>query len=426
MPDIKSFNGVFYNKEKVNIADVVTPPYDVISKREQEIFYNKSEYNIVRLILGKEFESDDNENNRYTRAADYLNNWFKKKILIQDKDESIYFLEEEFYIDGVKKSRKGFIALAKLEDFSEGNILPHEKTMLGPKADRLNLTKACKCNFSQIFSVYSDEKGNILNIFYSTIEKETPFLNVEYDNKNYRIWKVTNREDISKLQGLIKNKKIFIADGHHRYETALAYREYRKSLSDYDDKASYNYVMMYFSPIENNDLLILPTHRGVKHVNFNEKNLLEAIEEFFEIEIFRKSELSNILEKLKKNEDKYTIFALYSGKDKISILKFKNSIKEKLSDIDKLDVQILQKFIFEKFLNITQEDLDNKTKIEYVKDIDYGMGLVDQRELEALFILNPTKIEQVKNIALSGQKMPQKSTYFYPKLITGLVINKIE
>ncbi len=426
MPEIKNFKGVFYNKEKVDIANVVTPPYDVISKREQEIFYNKSEYNIIRLILGKEFESDNEMNNRYTRAADYLNAWFKNKILIQDEDESIYFLEEEFYVDGVKKSRKGFISLAKLEDFSEGNILPHEKTMLGPKADRLNLTKACKCNFSQIFSVYSDEKGNVLNIFYGAIEEETPFLNVEYDNKNYRIWKVTNPEDISKLQGLIRNKKIFIADGHHRYETALAYREYRKSLPDYDDKAGYNYVMMYFSPIENNDLLILPTHRGVKHVNFNEKNLLDAVKEFFEIESFNKSELTNIIDILKKNKDKYTVFAVYGGQDKIFILKFKNSIKEKLSDIDKLDVQILQKFIFEKFLNITQEDLDKKTKIEYVKDIDYGIGLVDKGELEALFILNPTKIEQVKDIALSGQKMPQKSTYFYPKLITGLVINKIE
>ncbi len=426
MPEIKNFKGVFYNKEKVDIANVVTPPYDVISKREQEIFYNKSEYNIIRLILGKEFESDNEMNNRYTRAADYLNAWFKNKILIQDEDESIYFLEEEFYVDGVKKSRKGFISLAKLEDFSEGNILPHEKTMLGPKADRLNLTKACKCNFSQIFSVYSDEKGNVLNIFYGAIEEETPFLNVEYDNKNYRIWKVTNPEDISKLQGLIRNKKIFIADGHHRYETALAYREYRKSLPDYDDKAGYNYVMMYFSPIENNDLLILPTHRGVKHVNFNEKNLLDAVKEFFEIESFNKSKLSYIINKLKKNRDQYTVFAVYGGQDKIFILKFKNSIKEKLSDIDKLDVQILQKFIFEKFLNITQEDLDKKTKIEYVKDIDYGIGLVDKGELEALFILNPTKIEQVKDIALSGQKMPQKSTYFYPKLITGLVINKIE
>ncbi len=426
MPEIKNFKGVFYNKEKVDIANVVTPPYDVISKREQEIFYNKSEYNIIRLILGKEFESDNEMNNRYTRAADYLNAWFKNKILIQDEDESIYFLEEEFYVDGVKKSRKGFISLAKLEDFSEGNILPHEKTMLGPKADRLNLTKACKCNFSQIFSVYSDEKGNVLNIFYGAIEEETPFLNVEYDNKNYRIWKVTNPEDISKLQGLIRNKKIFIADGHHRYETALAYREYRKSLPDYDDKAGYNYVMMYFSPIENNDLLILPTHRGVKHVNFNEKNLLDAVKEFFEIESFNKSELTYIIDILKKNKDKYTVFAVYGGQDKIFILKFKNSIKEKLSDIDKLDVQILQKFIFEKFLNITQEDLDKKTKIEYVKDIDYGIGLVDKGELEALFILNPTKIEQVKDIALSGQKMPQKSTYFYPKLITGLVINKIE
>ena len=426
MPDIKSFKGIFYNKEKVNISDVVTPPYDVISKREQEIFYNKSEFNIVRLILGKEFENDNSENNRYTRAADYLNDWFEKQVLIQDKDYSIYFLEEEFYIDSVRKSRKGFIALAKLEDFSEGNILPHEKTMLGPKADRLNLTKACKCNFSQIFSVYSDEQSDILNIFYNAVEKDVPFLNVEYEEKYYKIWKITNPDDISKLQKLISDKKIFIADGHHRYETALAYREYRKSMPDYDKDAAYNYVMMYFSPIENNDLLILPTHRGVKHVDFNEEKLLKSIDDFFETDIFDKSELPVILEKLNKNQDKFTVFALYSGEDKISFLKFKNSIKEKLSDFDKLDVQILQKFIFEKHLNITQEDLDNKTKIEYVKDIDYGMGLVDKGDIEALFILNPTKIEQVKDIALSGQKMPQKSTYFYPKLITGLVINKIE
>ncbi len=426
MPEIKSFKGLFFNKEKVDISKNVTPPYDVISAEEQEHFYNLSPYNIVRLILGKESIEDNENNNKYTRAKEYLENWLKEQILIQDKDDSIYYLEEKFSVNNQEKVRKGFISLTKLEDFHKGNILPHEKTMSGPKADRLNLTKACKCNFSQIFSVYSDEKSETLEILQK-YSSNNPFIEINYDNKNYKLWKITDISEIEKLKSLMLNKKIFIADGHHRYETALAYRNYRRKLDNYPaNEQPYDYVMMYFSPIENNDLLILPTHRGVKDVEFKLDEFVSVIENFFEIEIFYKKELNDFMQKLEKEKDNFTVFIFYSGNNKFFYLKFNNIIKEKLNEIESLDVQILQNFILEKYFEITQQDLDNKVKIEYIKDVEYGIKLVEQGYLKGFFILNPTKMEQVKKIALSGKKMPQKSTYFYPKLITGLVIYKIE
>ncbi len=423
MPEIKSFKGVFFNSEKIKIEDAVSPPYDVISPRMQDSFYNKSNVNIVRLILSKE-ESNDNEvNNKYTRAATTLDNWLKDEVLVYDKDSSIYYLEEIFYVNGERKKRKGFIALSKLEDFSKGNILPHEKTMHGPKADRLKLTKLCKCNFSQIFSVYSDDTGNSLKY----IDNPKPIFNLNYDNVEYRFGKVTDSESIKKLTEIMKDKKIFIADGHHRYETALAYRDYRRKIDGNPSMLMpYDFVMMYFSPIEHNDLLILPTHRGVKNVNIHETDLIKKLSEYFHIDTFDKKELSKILSQMKSLSYNDTLFTAYFGGEKCYMLTFNRVLKEKLNEYESLDVQILQKFILEKCLLITQEDLDNKTKIEYIKDIEYGLELLESGELNGIFFMNSTKIEQVKNIALSGKKMPQKSTYFYPKLLTGLVIYKIE
>jgi len=426
MPQIKPFKGLFFNKQKVKISENVTPPYDVISPREQEEFYKASPYNIVRLILGKESPDDNNENNKYARAQQYLAEWINNEVLIRDNEDSIYYLEEKFKVNDSEKIRKGFISLTKLEDFNQGNILPHEKTMLGPKADRLNLTKACKCNFSQIFSVYSDETSDTLDIF-TNYKNQKPLIDMTYDNKNYKRWKIVNIADIKRLQNLMLDKKIFIADGHHRYETALAYRNYRREIDNNPDvDKPYDYVMMYFSPIENNDLLILPTHRGVKDVHLENREFLLSIANFFHFTEYSKKDLPELLKKLESEQNYYTVYLFYSGDEKLYYLKFDNSIKKELNDMDSLDVQILQNFILEKYFGITQQDLDNKSKIEYIKDIDYGMNLVDKGILKALFILNPTKIEQVKSIALSGKKMPQKSTYFYPKLITGLVINKIE
>jgi uncharacterized protein (DUF1015 family) len=188
----------------------------------------------------------------------------------------------------------------------------------------------------------------------------------------------------------------------------------------------YDYVMMYFSPIEENDLLILPTHRGVKNVTIDEKTLIENLSDFFQTEKFTKNSIDELLKKMKKLEKSHTVFGAYFGSENLYFLKFKNSLKEKLDEYASLDVQILQSYILEKFLGISQEDLDNKTKIEYIKDIEYGFELIANNELQGIFLMNPTKINQVKNIALSGKKMPQKSTYFYPKLLTGLVIYKIE
>ncbi len=423
MPEIESFKGLLYNSTIVDIAKVVTPPYDVISEEQQNFFYQASQHNIIRLILGETHPKDTPQTNQYTRAKDYLNKWQSENIIIQDNQDCIYYLEEDFLINGIQKKRKGFIARTKLEDFKDGNILPHEKTMSGPKEDRLKLTKACKCNFSQIFAVYSDENGKSISMLKNS-HSFTPIITTTFDNINYKLYQITDPSIIAQLKLFMKDKKIFIADGHHRYETALAYRNYMREQSQSTGKLMhYDYVMMYFSPIEENDLLILPTHRGIKGVKINITSLISNLSQFFEIkEIIGTSDYTAILDQSDKENSSFILCI----KDSRYLLKFSNIIKEKLSYLDKLDVKILQNFILDKFFGITDADLDSKNKIEYIKDIEHGLNLIADSKLDALFLMNPTKMEQVKNIALSGEKMPQKSTYFFPKLITGLVIYKLD
>ena len=410
---VKSFNGITYNPEKVKIENVVTPPYDVISKEEQENFYKKDEYNIIRLILGKDFNNDDEKNNRYTRAREFFNLWLNEKILIQDKTDCFYYLEEEFDYNNEKFVRQGFIGIIKLEEFEKGNIIPHERTLKGPKKDRFNLIKECKVNFSQIFGLFSDRELEINKIFCNAKENIPPFFNFSFDNIKYRFYKVEDLAIKEQVSDLMKNKKIFIADGHHRYETALMYRDYmrKKINADRNKEYPFDFVMMYFCPMEEEGLLVLPTHRLLKNVEVKD-DFFKKAREFFDIS---KSKFKSV------NEISFGSFIFFDGKN---FYLFK--LKEHLKDNSKLDVEILEELIFKKCLNISDDEIANKTKIDFIKDEYKGLELVKEGEYSGIFILHPPDIEKVRNIALTRGVLPQKSTYFFPKLLTGLVMYSLE
>ena len=424
---IKPFKGLRYNFTKAgNPESLLAPPYDVISPTQQDDLYNINDYNIVRLILGKEFENDTPSNNRYTRSAADLESWINSEILQRDEKEAIYVYAQTYEVEGNKKTRIGFVARKKLEDFG-GSIVPHEKTLAGPKADRLNLTRACRCNFSQIFGLYTDNEkksDKLLNEITSTTPDITATTN---DGLTHSLWAVTDTEWISQLVSIVTGKSILIADGHHRYETALNY--YKEMVAKGEATEDVKYVMMYFTNTESEGLTILPTHRLIFNLkDFNLDDFLKKLESEFSIEKLtsqngnRNDATESILSE-KMAQSAHGVFGLYSGNGNYHFLKYKGAPSS--DPLDELDVGILHNKILEAHVGIGQKELAAQTNVKYSQEIQKTAERVDSESFQLAFFLNPTPVVHMQKVTSAGLKMPQKSTYFYPKLISGLVINPL-
>lgn len=441
MAIIAPFRGILYNPNKISdMSKVIAPPYDVISPEGQERLYQNSDYNIVRLDFGKENPSDDQGHNKYTRAASEFKAWQENGILLRDEMPAIYIYEQDYRLkDGTLKTRKGFMSLVRLEELDSGVILPHERTLSGPKTDRLNLTRACGANFSPIFSLYSDPDKKT-NRLLSTESKAQPIVDIQDENGiSNRLWRVTDEKIISGLVAEISDKSIFIADGHHRYETALNYRnEMREKHPDYTGKEGFNFTLMYFSNMDDEGLTVFPTHRliyGVKE--FDPAVFEDRLAENFDIERFpqpfAEEGRSGFLKRLSEKGGEGHSFGVYSGGwDHAAVITLKDEaimdglVKDHSSAYKRLDVTILHTLIIENVLGISKESQERKENIEYIQDEVEGLSRVKDGKRQILFVLNPTKVSEVEDVARARDKMPQKSTYFYPKLLTGLVINMLE
>lgn len=420
MARIEPFLGVHYNPEIVDdIAKVICPPYDVITPKEQEEFYQKNPYNIIRLILGKDFSSDTEKENKYTRSAAYIEDWLRRSVLIQDKDAGVYFYEQVFAVDGVKKRRWGFIALMRLdEEGQQKSVYPHEHTHTAPKEDRLKLIKSVEANLSPIFTIFSDTEKTLSGIFEVSVKKTAPLFDV-VDNAQVanRLWKLSDAEAINRIRSFFAAKEVFIADGHHRYEVAKLFRDHKRSSDPAHFKESYNYIMTFFTPLESDGLCILPTHRLIKNVRFS----VEDLEVCFNIKEFASQDA--LLAEMRHKEKDVGVFGLYKGK-KFYLLRLKDKrecnrfIQEGPKEYKNLDVVILHKVIFDNVLKL------QLAQIFYEVNPESAVSAVEKGHFDALFLLNPTKVEQIRSIALGGEVMPQKSTYFYPKLASGLLIHK--
>jgi uncharacterized protein (DUF1015 family) len=422
MADVFPFRGYRYNEEKItDLNNVVTQPYDKIDQDMQLSYYDKSPYNIVRLILGRE---DD----RYQSAAEHLDNWINKQILIRDEQPGFYLYTQEYFVEDKKFIRRGFIGLGALES-GEG-VKEHETTMEGPKADRLNLIRATEANFGHIFMLYSDP-DNQINALFSKIMEDKPLVNVKDEDENiHKLWQITDQDLINNINQKMKDKNLYIADGHHRYQTALNYqRECREKGWKADGVESFNNRLMTFINMDDPGLQVLPTHRLLYGINnFDLDEFLKKTEEDFNIKTFMsKKEMYDFLD---SNKNK-NVFGFKSKDDIFRVLEFIN--KDKLEKIKEnhsqeyanLDVTILHKIILEEYLGIDEKALEAKTNLDYIRYRDNALESLKDDKYQAAFILNPTSVEEVKNIADKGEKMPQKSTDFYPKLLTGLVINKL-
>lgn len=425
MPSIRPFKGVVYNKKKIkNMSEVVAPPYDIIPPRMQDELYKKHKNNVVRLIFGKINKPDDKNNNRYTRAAKDFKSWLDGHILIQDSDPAVYIYSQIYKCDGRKIERMGFISLMEL-DLDNKKVLPHEKTLKAPKEDRLQLLRSVKANLSPIFMLYEDDLHRVNKILKNFSRKTSPFIDVSISGVRHIIWKLSDRKLIKAIEGIMAKKDIFIADGHHRYETSINYaREVASGDASQTLKENSKFFMGYFVELEERSLTILPTHRLINDIgSLGREDIVHRLKKYFKVEKF--SSAGRMLARMKALRA-YHVFGVYLGKAEYYVIKLKSpetawSLMGKGSkDWKSLDVSILHLFILQYILGIRDED-DN---IEFVKDASEAFKAIGAGKNAAAFILNPTKVTQVKNVARHGEKMPRKATYFYPKPLSGLVINK--
>ena len=421
--EIKPLNALVYNQDKVEIKDVIAPPYDVISEKYREELYKRSPYNITRLILS-------NAEDPYKDASETFRKWLDEKVLIKTDKPVIFYLLQKYKLNGKEITRKGFIARNKIEDFSTGNILPHEFTMSGPKEDRLKLTKACKANFSQIFMVYSDPAKQIEN---AVDISATPFIDITDDNGVRNIvWKIEDQKTISLIENVLKDKTLLIADGHHRYETALNYRNFLGQ-----NAGEANYVMSYFTNMDD-DLLIYPTHRIITKW-IEPYVLLETVKKYFDVKDYTftgankaevKKEFLNAIEKSSKY--KITMGLYMKNVNKFYLLTLREDVNSILDEynvpdeLKTLDLTVLHKVILTKELGFTEEEQMAQDGIKYIKVENEAFDMIDLGRAEASFIMAYPKIEDIKRISTAGYRMPQKSTYFYPKLLSGIVINPLQ
>lgn len=440
MVKITPFKGITYNKAGVEtIKDLVAPPYDVISPQYQETLYNRNDRNIVRLILGKIYESDTPQNNRYTRASKDFSTWLEEGTLIQSDTPKIYYYIQKYKdTKGADVTRKGFIARCFLEDFSNGAILPHEETMGGPKKDRLDLMMATNVNFSQIFSIYSDPEKQIDNILTEKCNDKPMIDILDDDNVRHIFYEISDPHIIDNIQILMINKSVLIADGHHRYETALKYRDFKKAeeKNNYSINSNYNYVMMYFANMDDDGLRVYPTHRLLKKINnISLNNLLEKLDEYFVLLEKNFNRFEECFTWLSKESEKELPIgfvcqekpnALYILKP--DLLKIKGQLKKSNVPeiLSKLDVSILHRLIFENLMGLDTIELKNQNNIEFVRDEQEVINKFNNKTAEMIFLLGSPDVPSIKEICASGLRMPQKTTYFYPKLLSGLVINPLK
>jgi uncharacterized protein (DUF1015 family) len=435
--ELKAFKAFRFDETTVgDVGNCISPPYDVISPVQQKQLYEKNDYNIVRIIKGTETPTDDDKNNKYTRAAAYLDAWVQKGILKQDPAETIYAYVQDFQVAGKNYQRNGFVALAKLEEFGK-TVRPHEQTLDRPKSDRLSLREATNAEFGLIFMLYEDKQNVADNIIERAAEQRSLVDFADEQNVRHRLFAITTRDEIEQIERMMLDKGCIIADGHHRYETALNYHK------ETDNPAA-AYKMIAFVNTCNEGLAILATHRLVANLeNFSFEKLLTDLKNHFDINEFRfaspqaKTDAKEKMLAQMKSDlalDK-NAFGIYTGNGAFyaAVLTDKKAMDSVAPDrsgpFKSLDVSVLHKLILEKLLGIDEKQIATGGNIEYVKDtdnvIDESIAKVDKGQKQIALFMNPVKMQQLKMVTDAGEKMPQKSTYFYPKIYTGLTINKL-
>ncbi len=425
-PVILPFQALRYNAQKISaLTDVIAPPYDVISPTQQEALYNKNPYNIVRLDLrrGTDFSGTQDH---YEQVGQDFQGWIQQEILKRDTIPAIYLYEQEFTApDGTPHTRRGAYLLRRLEPFGKGTVYPHERTLPGPKKDRLALMKATQAHLSPIFGLLHDPSGQAKELFAKGTTGEPLLTCQDEGGQTHRLWAITDTDWIATLTAALEGKSFVIADGHHRYETALTYSK---------EQEGAGYVLMFCEAMDDPGLLVLPTHRLLKNIpNFSGPALLEKIATHFEIKTFtgKISEWTRAVQEA--STQTHTFGLLLRGDSNRYLLRITQESLGQIPALQKtpeplrsLDAAIVHKGIMEGLLKLPEEDQYNLERVAYLKSEEELFKQIQSEPAQVGFFLNPAPLEQVEAIARAGQFMPPKTTYFYPKLPTGLVIHKID
>lgn len=413
-----------YTDSGGSLNTLVCPPYDIISDAQRESYIKKNPYNIIRLELPKGGDE------RYREAGDTLDKWLDGEILACDGEDGVYVYEMQFTANGAKRSLKGFVSLVRLTDFSEGIVLPHEETLSKAKQDRFDLMGETFCNFSQIYSLYMDEDNSVYGIIDGSSNGAPDMEVTDGDGTVHRMWRISDKNTISKLTKAFVDKKLYIADGHHRYETALNFHRSLCASGKAVPGDRSGYVMMMLVNMENNGLVVFPTHRIVHGLaEFNAEKIIDECKKYFTVSEAPDEGRMQAALNMAYDEGKKA-FAMYVGAGNcfVMTLKDETAVKRLLPDMSDaycgLDVSVLHSLVLERIFGIDKENMANQKNLGYTRSREEALRAVDIDGADCSFILNPTKVSEIRDVAAAGEKMPQKSTYFYPKLITGLVMNR--
>jgi len=431
MVDILPFNGLIYNDNKIgNISEVISPPYDVVSAVLKKKLYNAHPYNIINLIL-----PEGNSIEKYIRAKKILTDWIDKNILKFDNNKCFYIIEESYHLDNKIKKITGFIGLTRIEPYSKLQIIPHEKTSFKIKEDRLKLLSECRTNFGLIYTLYNDSQNKVKNILKNTIQKK-PFIDTPagYDyTLGFKLWKITDMEEINEIINIMRDKKLIIADGHHRYETSLAYRDKYNELNRKEGRnlqIPEDFILTLYIDSSKNNFIIFPNYRTIKFKNYpGIEKVLDKLNDFFNIEVSILKSAPYINEKLLKSKSRgLKSFFIYSEDKKLYFITLKTSladIRTYTEPVDReysnMDINILHKFLMEKISAWYEIK-----KIDYTHSIDNVLENIDRKKFDIGVLLNAPTVKELERICMGGYLIPDKSTYFYPKPCSGLVMYKFD
>jgi uncharacterized protein (DUF1015 family) len=431
MATISPFQAWRYDPQQVAIDKVVTQPYDKITPEMQERYYRASPSNLVRIIFGQRQAADSPTENVYTRATATFADWRRTGVLRQDPQPSLYRYTQKFTVPGSKTSaeRQGFIALGRLEDYSERVVFRHELTHSGPKADRLDLLRATRSHFEQIFMLYADSGG----IEAQLQSAAPPDIQVtdEY-GVLHSVWKISDPAVISGLEAQMHDQKLIIADGHHRYETALAYRDERRAAAGGSTPAPYDSMMMTFFNMNSPGLVILPTHRVVHGLrSFSADQLQAGARDFFKVEEVGSQIDGPEATELLREAGRASCALMVATADRVLLMHSPKAMgTNRFAGLSlqqqALDVVQLHKCLLEGVLKISEEAIRKLQNISYHREASEALAQVRSGGAQAAFLMNPVRMEQVRDIAFAGEVLPQKSTDFYPKLLSGLTIYSME
>ncbi len=436
MAEIAPFRGILYAPSAGDPSQLLAPPYDVISDEERRALEARDPHNCVRLILPQP-EPGEEDDSKYSRAATTLKSWIDDKTLQRDAEPALYRYHQEFSVDNVPVVRKGFIARIRLARFDEGVVLPHERTLSGPKVDRLKLMRASRTHFSQIFGLYSD-KDRKTDEPFASLEKTPPALvGSTSDGVTHRLWRLTDRAAIAEVARFLQGEKVYIADGHHRYETMLALREELRPgiRPEVGARSAAEYGVMFFCNLDDPGLVVFATHRVLYGLpTFDRASFLQRSREFFTVTEGPMADPAVVKRALGGYVKRGPTVALVCpGHDRIAYLRVRGDLI--VSSVPamagpkvlaELDVALLHGLVFETLLGIDRAAQEKQTHLRYVKDWQKAFAELSQPGVQGVFLMNPTPVKQVKAVADAGEVMPQKSTFFYPKIASGLVINPID